>query len=189
MRRFIFLVLISCFLSMEAQAQTAPRTPPEILNRAVEFLKRLNALDDWTLSVDGKEEGLTPLVDSMMELFGDDVLAEVPPHDADQIGPVVLRTKENVRKWVDKLARSYVRFEFIHKRQTEGEFEGEPLVYQTPLPWKGVGVSFQIIANYSLREDRRKFTSPGALFIQYGEDGKIQRLRLLHAELAEVVPL
>jgi hypothetical protein len=31
--------------------------------------------------------------------------------------------------------------------------------------------------------------APGSVFIQYGPDGKIRRLRLLLAEIEEVVPL
>ena len=59
-----------------------------------------------------------------------------------------------------------------------GSFEGEKLVYTTPLPWDGLGLSFQIIAAYSLRENRRKFTAPGMVVLQVGVDGKIKRLRL-----------
>jgi hypothetical protein len=67
--------------------------------------------------------------------------------------------------------------------------EGERLVYTTPLPWGGEGIAFQIIAAYSLRENRRKFTSPGAVFIQVDPNGKINHLRLLEAETVEIVAL
>ena len=190
MRRLVISTLIILLASIEVHAQAAADSPEQKL--AEEWIKRLNALDDWYLSVDGKEEGIEPLVDSMMELYSPDVVAEVPPHDKDQIGPVMLRGKENVRKWVDRIARSQVRLNYILKRQTEGptgEYEGWRLVYSTKLPWGGSAIAFQIIGVWSSREDRRRFTAPGAVFIQYGPDAKIRRLRLLLGEIDQVVPL
>jgi hypothetical protein len=188
MRRLMIPTLILLLAPFEVFSQTAPQTPPEFLDPAVEWLTRLNALDDWYLSVDGEEQGIDAVVDSMMELYAPEILLEVPPHDEDQIGPVMLRGLEQVRKWVDKFARTQVSLEYIHKRQTEGSAEGEPLVYTTPLPWGGVGIAYPIHAIYSMREDRRRFTGPGAVFLQYGEDGKIKRLRLFVTEIAQVEP-
>ena len=191
MRRLIIISTLITFLSVcDLQAQAALETKEQTL--AEEFLKRLNALDDWYLAVDGKEEGVDVLVNSMMELFAPDVLAEVPPLDPHQIGPVVLRGSTNIRKWIEKIARSRVRLAYLIKRQTAGPtgaYEGWRLVDSTPLPWGGTSLSFQIIATYSLREDRRRFTGPGAVFLQIGNDGKISRLRLLEAEISQVVPL
>ena len=191
MRRLILVsTLLACLASFELYAQAPADAPTQKL--ADEFMKRYNLLGNWTLSVDGKEEGVEPLVNSMMELFAPDVIAEVPPHDEEQIGPVMLRGSDNVRKWVDRIARTQVRFNYIIRRQTGGpggEFEGWRVIYATPLPWGGKGISFQIIAAYSLRENRRRYTAPGAVFIQYGEDGKIHKLRLLLGEISEVVPL
>jgi SnoaL-like domain len=190
MRRLIISTLIILFAAIHLHAQAAADSPEQKL--AEEFLKRLNALDDWYLTVDGKEQGVDQLVDSMMELYAPDVLAEVPPHDPEQIGQVMLRGKENVRKWVERIARTQVRLNYILKRQTDGptgDFEGWRLVYSTKLPWGGNAIAFQIIGVWSLREDRRRYTAPGAVFIQYGADGKIRRLRMLLAEIDEVVPL
>ena len=190
MRRLLISTLIVLLSSIEVHAQAAADSPEQ--KQAEEFLQRLNALDNWYLSVDGKEEGIEQLVNSMMELYAPDVVAEVPPHDKDQIGPVMLRGSENVRKWVESIARSQVRLNYILKRQTEGptgEYEGWRLVYSAKLPWGGTGIAFQIIGVWSLREDRRRFMAPGAVFIQYGPDGKIRRLRLLLAEIDQVVPL
>ena len=155
----------------------------------MEWVDRLNALDDWYLSVEAKEVGVDQVVNRMMELFAPDVLAEVPPHDNEQLGPVTLVGSAQVRKWVEKLARSHVSLNYVIKRQSEKEFEGELMVYSKPLPWGGLGISFQIIAAYSLREDRRRFMEPGAVFLQFREDGKIQRFRLLLAEKDEVVDI
>jgi hypothetical protein len=190
MRRVVISTLILLLTSIEVHGQAAADSPEQ--KQAEEFLKRLNALDNWYLSVDGKEQGIEQLVNSMMELYAPDVVAEVPPHDKDQIGPVMLRGSENVRKWVESIAKSQVRLNYILKRQTDGptgEYEGWRLVYSTKLPWGGTGIAFQIIGVWSLREDRRRFMAPGAVFIQYGPDGRIRRLRLLLAEIDQVVPL
>ena len=190
MRQLIISTLILLLGAIELQAQAAADSPEQKL--AEEWLKQLNALDDWYLSVDGKEQGVEPLVNSMMDLYASDALAEVPPYDKDQIGPVMLRGKENVRKWVERIARSQVRLNYIVKRQTEGptgDYEGWRLVYSAKLPWGGNAIAFQIIGVWSLREDRRRYMAPGAVFIQYGPDGKIRRLRLLLGEIDQVVPL
>ena len=195
LRRFFVSSCLCGFLIALVGApefQGEPQTAKPALNAnqlAVDWVDRLNALDDWHLSVDGKEVGVEPVVDRMMELFAPDVVAEVPPHDAEQLGPVMLVGSAQVRKWVDKLARSNVQLNYIIKRQTEKEFEGELMVYSKPLPWGGLGISFQVIAGYSLRKDRRRFMEPGAVFIQYREDGKIQRFRLLLTEKDEVIDI
>lgn len=197
-RLIIFLTSITLLAAVELQAQTPPQTTSQakpgkpVLDPdrlAEEWIQRLNALDDWYITVEGKEEGVDQVVNSMMELFAPDILAEVPPHDPDQIGPVMLRGTTNVRKWIDKLARTQVLLDHIIKRQTEKEFEGAQLIYSRPLPWGGLGISFQILVVYSQREDRRRFMEPGSVFLQFGEDGKIHRLRLLLTEKGEVVPL
>src|SRR5207247_9143869 len=104
MRRLVFSILLGVLAAIEAQAQAAADLPEQKL--AEEWIRRLNALDDWYLSVDGKEQGVEPLVNSMMDLYAPDVLAEVPPYDRDQIGPVMLRGKENVQQRVDRIAVS-----------------------------------------------------------------------------------
>src|SRR2546426_2903924 len=174
-----------------AQAPPAAAKPPapDPLQLAEDWLTRLNNLSKWTLTFEGKEVGREDLVNKMMELYAPDVVAEVPPHDDEQIGPVILRGSANVRKWVDKISRTQVRLLYIQRRQTKKQFEGTKLIYSTPLPWGGVGISFEIIAAWSRREDRRKFTGPGTVFLQYNADGKIDRLRLYVAEISEVTAL
>ncbi len=198
MRRTILIlisILIASVAAFEFHAQAPPaQAPPakpalDPLKLAEDWMTRLNALDDWYLSVEGKDVGVDQVVNRMMELYAPDVIAEVPPHDDDQIGPVLLRGSANLKKWVEKIARTQVKLLYVQRRQTKRQFEGEKLVYTTPLPWGGVGISFEIIAAYSKRQDRRKFTAPGAVFLQYGADGKIERLRLYLAETAEVSAL
>ena len=193
MRRLIVISTLLILLSaIGLQAQSAIENEGQ--KRAEDWIKRLNALDDWYITLEGKESSeLAQVVDSFMELFAPDVIAELPPHDEDQLGPVMLRGTANLRKWVERIARTRVRLLYMHKRQTEGptgEFEGWRLAYTTPLPWGGTGLVFPIISVYSLREDRtRRYTGPGAVFLQYGQDGKIRRMRILEAEMTQVVPL
>jgi hypothetical protein len=194
MRKLILSTLFTLLALLELQAQTpAPAPAPvDTRNQVDEWMKRLNALSDWYISLDGKEQGVEQRVDSMMELFASDIVAEVPPHDPDQIGPVMLRGSANLRKWVDMIAKTQSRLVYAISRQTGGptaEFEGWQLIYTTPMPWGGTAVSFQIRATWSLRENRRRFTSPGAVFLEYGKDGKIHRLRLYLAETSEVSPV
>jgi hypothetical protein len=177
-------------VTIQLHAQAAADAPEQ--KQAEDFIKRLNALGDWYLSLDGKEEGLDKVVDNMMEVYAPDVLAEVPPHDKDQIGPVMLRGKDNVRKWVENVARTQVRLLYAMRRQTDGptgDFEGWRLVYTAKLPWGGTGITFPVMAVWSQREDRKRFTAPGMVTIQYGADGKIRRLRILVGEIEEVEPL
>jgi len=193
MRKLIVFTLFALFMVFESHAQAPTQVPatgdPVQRSRAEEWVKRMNALSDWYISYDGKEDGVEQRVDSMMELFASDVVADVPPHDPDQIGAVMLRGSANVRKWVDNIARTQTRLNYGISRQTGGpgaEFEGWELVYSTPMPWGGTAVSFQIRATWSLRENHHRFTAPGAVFLEYGADGKIHRLRLFLAETAEV---
>jgi hypothetical protein len=194
MRKLIFFTLITLLTVFEAQTQAQAPAPVDTTqrNRADEWIERMNALSDWYISVEGKEEGVDQRIDSMMELYASDVVAEVPPHDPNQIGPVMLRGSANLRKWVEKIARTQTKLTYGITRRTGGpsaEFEGWQFVYSTPMPWGGTAVAFQIRGTWSLRENRKRFTAPGAVFLEYGTDGKIHRLRLILAEISEVVPV
>jgi len=201
MRRSILIVisiLVSLWAVSEFQAQapyppqsqtTAAKPTIDPGKLAEDFITRLNALDKWYLSLDGKEVGREELVNRMMELYAPDAIAEVPPNDEDQIGPLMLRGSANIRKWIDKISQTQVRILYKQKRQTQKQFEGETLIYTTPLPWGGMGISYEIIGAWSRRADRRKFTGPGTVFLQVNPDGKIQRLPLYIAEISEVTAL
>jgi hypothetical protein len=192
MRKLIFFTLIALLAVLQLQAQAPAAASVDTRKLAEEWMKRLNALSDWYISLDGKEQGVEQRVDSMMELYAPDVVAEVPPHDPDQTGPVMLRGSANLRKWVDMIARTQSKLVYDIARQTGGptaEFEGWQLIYSTPMPWGGTAAAFQIRATWSLRANRHRFTSPGAVFLEYGADGKIHRLRLFLAETSEVSPV
>ena len=187
-RSILFLTLVACLAPLNLEAQRVEVEADEAERLAEEWIDRLNGLDEWRLSMDGQELGFEAVVDRMMEHFGPDVIADLPPHDDDQIGPVMLRGSAQVRKWVERIARTHVRLDYIRNRRTGGEYQGAYLVYATPLPWGGMGISFQITAAYSLRADRRRFIAPGSVFLEFDEERKIQRMRLYLTEITEVKP-
>ena len=192
MRRLIILTLITLLAAFEAQAQTAPQATPakpapvDVTQLAVNWVDRLNDLCNWRLSMTGTEEQADEVVNRMMELFAPDVIAQVPPHDEEQIGPLELNGTAQLRKWAEKFARSHVDLGFLVLRQTEKTVEGEHMVYSKPLPWGGLGVAFPILAPYSLRVNRDKFLVVGGVFLQYGEDQKIHRFQLYLSEKSPV---
>jgi len=190
MRKLIVILAFTTFLgasTLHAQRPDVVIGEPE--KAAIDWMARLTALDQWALTPEGKEEGLDQVLDHMMELYAPDVIAQVPPYDKDQVGPVQLRGAAQLRKWFQNIARTQVRIDYIIPRQTAKELEGIEVVYSKQLPWGGLGVSFPVIAVYSLRENRKRFMSPGMVVLQMREDKKIDRLRLYLTELAEVVPL
>ena len=69
-----------------------------------------------------------------MEAFAPDAIVQVPPHDEEQIGPVVLVGSEQVRKWVDKIARSQVNINYKIQRQTQNAADGEIMVHSSHCP-------------------------------------------------------
>ena len=185
----IALTLITALTVWELRAQRPEVATGEPGRLAAEWMARFNALDQWSLSREGREVGLVQAVDRFMELYASDVIANVPLHDPDQIGPVMLRGSEQLRKWAEKIARTQVRTDYIIPRQTEKQFQGIELIYSTPLPWGGLGVSFPVIAAYSQRVDRRRFVGQGVVILQVGEDKKIHRFRLYLSEVDEVQPI
>lgn len=156
-----------------------------------EWMRRLNGLEKWYISMDGREQ-TEEVVGKFLEMYAPDALQTVGPAE-DQMGTVMLRGVSQIRKWADDFARSYVILGWRINVQTE--FVGPSdrttsLVYVTPTPWGGLAGSFELTAVYSLRKSRRKFMAPGTVFMQFREDGKIQRLRLYlqRDETVEIFP-
>jgi hypothetical protein len=193
----ISISLIALFTAFHLQAQAPPQAPAQKTDKpalnadklAIDWMDRMDALSHWYLTVDGKEDGLQQTVDHMMELYTPDVIAEVPPYDERQLGPVMLVGTVQLRKWVEKVATTQVDIHYQLKRQTMKEFEGEDMIYSRPLPWGGVGVAFQVLESDSQRVDRKRFMQIGGVFLQFNNDGKIYRMRLVLAEKDEIVDL
>ncbi len=190
--RWITISILITLLSVSASHAQTPAEPPPAAELDATFLgqewvDRLNTLDDWRITMDGREEGVDRVVDGFLELLAPDVLVEVPPHDENQIGPVMLIGTDQVALWAANFARSHVSVVYSLKRQTAGEVEGERMVYSKQLPWGGLGVSFPIFVDYRARADRRRFWEVGAVFLEYNEDGKIRRFRIFQTEKEEVI--
>ena len=170
-----------------AAAPAAPAKPAvDVTKLGTDFVDKLNTLDDWRLSMDGKEMGFDKVVDAFMADFAPDVLAELPTDDEEQIGSLELHGTAQLRKWVEKMARSRVELESLLARQTEKTVEGEFMVYSKPLPWGGVGIAFPVLAPYSTRVNREKFLEVETVFLQYGPDQKIHRFQMFISDKAPV---
>jgi hypothetical protein len=185
-RIFFTLIVLSMVVDLHAQGQAA-KPAVDVDKLAVNWVDQFNGLSKWYLSLDGKDDGASEAVDRMMNLLAPDVIAQVPPHDEEQIGPVRLVGKDQVRQWVEKIAKTQVQINYKIQRQTEAESDGELMVHAKPLPWGGTSVAFQVMASHTSRETRIRYLELGAVFLQYGEDGKIHRIRLLLSEKDEVL--
>ena len=163
--------------------ETRPVIKPEDL--AAEWFIRLNELDDWYISYDGKEEN-QKVVERFLELYADDAFHQVGP-SATQIGPVIFHGKDAIRKWVDDFSKRYVGLNYRIEYKTRKEKPLQPF-YTIQFPWGGTGASTQFEAIFTNREDRRQFVVPGAVFFIFDESGKIDSVRiyLLRDETAEI---
>jgi hypothetical protein len=178
------IVLMILLNAITAFSQTVNAINAEQL--VGEWFRRLNALDDWFISFEGKEEP-EQVVSRFVELYDPEGLQLVGPNE-NQLGTATYYRHEGIRKWADDFARSFVQLAYRAEVQTAKE-KTTSLVHATPMPWGGLSVSVEFAAVYTIRESRRKYVAPGALFFQFGENGKIRRLRIFVAkdETYEVV--
>jgi hypothetical protein len=183
------ILLLAAFLS-PAQSQApagdpaASLNPTELVN---EWFLRLNALDDWWISMEGQEEN-GEVVDRFLELYSEDGYHQVSPSER-QIGQVVYHGPEKIRHWADDFSRSFVKLEWRRDFRTQQE-QTTQLVYSTEPPWGGVAAAAEFTAVYTTRKERMRMIMPGAVFFQFDEEGKIEQLRLymLVNEAAEIEP-
>ena len=184
MRSTVLLTLILVAWGLPSPAGQAPpaATPDEL---AREWFVRLNELDDWYISFEGKEEN-EGVVDRFVELYAEDAFHQVGPNE-NQIGAVVFHGMDAVRKWADDFSKQYTALNYRIEYKTKKEQPVQPF-YVTQFPWGGTGAATQFEAIYTTREDRRQFVVPGAVFFVFDEAGKIQSLRLyvLQNEAAEI---
>jgi hypothetical protein len=180
---FLIVVRLPVTPAQNSSSQAPPISNPEQL--ADEWFTRLNALDDWYISVDGREEN-SAVVDRFMELYGPDAYHQVGPSE-NQIGPVVFHGTAAIRKWADDFSKKYVNVNYRVEYKTSREKTLQPF-YSIQMPWGGTGTSTEFAAVYTNRIDRRQFVVPGAVFFLFDEAGKIQnvRLYLLKDELVEI---
>jgi hypothetical protein len=159
------------------EAQT-PAPKPGADELADQWFVRLNDLDDWYISVDGREENTT-VVDRFVELYAADAYHQVGPNE-NQIGQVVYHGKERIRKWADDFSKSYVQVAYRTIYVTQKEKTITPF-YVIQTPWGGNGAAVEFVAAYRNRQDRKTFTQPGAAFFMFDEAGKIKNVRIYMA--------
>jgi hypothetical protein len=189
--RCVGIVVLALTLDLGAvhsSAQTpAPQGTPTVKpeEMALEWFIRLNELDDWFISYDGKEENET-VVDRFLELYADGASHQVGPSAA-QIGPVIFYGKDAIRRWADDFSKRYVALNYRIEYKTRKEKPIQPF-YVIQFPWGGTGASTQFEAIFTNRDDRRQFVVPGAIFFMFDETGRIESVRiyLLRDETAEI---
>src|SRR5262245_43718623 len=81
----------------QPQAPAQPQAPPTPESLVDQWFIRLNALDDWFISYDGKEE-TDAVVNRFVDLYNADAYHEVQPSE-NQLGPVVFHGQEGIRHW------------------------------------------------------------------------------------------
>jgi hypothetical protein len=165
-----------------APSKAAVIKPEELAN---EWFIRLNELDDWYISYDGKEENQN-VVNRFLELYAEDAFHQVGP-SATQIGPVIFHGQDAIAKWADDFSKKYVALNYRIEYKTRKEKPLQPF-YTIQFPWGGTGASTQFEAIFTNRDDRRQFVVPGAIFFMFDEAGKIDSVRiyLLRDETTEI---
>jgi len=191
----IFVIAAFAALQFQAQAQTPPSVAAQAKpaldadNLAIDWVDRMNELSNWYITVDGKEDDVKRVVDKVMEMYAPDAIVEVPPFDSKQQGPIQLIGAAQIRKWVETIATSKVQINYVIKRQTWKEFEGEWMIFSRKLPWGGLAVAAQLLEADSQRTDRKRYMQVGGVFLQFNNDAKIYRQRLSLGEKDEIVDL
>jgi hypothetical protein len=192
-KRLLAILLLFFSLSLGGHSQAGkgqPASEKPALNAEQlvrEWFRRLNGLDDWWISVNGKEEP-EPVVEKMLELYASDVLQFMDP-SPEQLGTVMLSGHDGIRKWADEFARQNVQLAYRLQNQTLQEKTADVIMSSVP-PWGGLAAAVEFTAFYAERQSRRRFSGPGVAIFQFNEDGKIRRLRffLPKEHLQEIVP-
>ena len=176
------LWILCLFVAIPCLHAQTPLDPEKLVDQ---WFIRLNALDDWYISYEGKEE-TDAVVDRFVELYNGDAFHQVGPNE-NQIGPVVFHGHDGIKKWATDFAKKHVqlayRVDFITRNEKSAQ-----LVYSIKPAWGGIAAAVEFTAVYTTREDRKRIIIPGSAFFLFDDAGKIQRIRLymLRDETAEI---
>jgi len=181
MKRIALIALLAFNTVSLSRAQT-PLDPDKLVDQ---WFIRLNTLDDWYISYDGKEE-TDAVVDRFVELYDKEAFHQVGPNE-NQIGPVVFHGTDGIKKWATDFALQHVQLAYRVDYITRDEKSAQ-LVYSIKPPWGGIAAAVEFTAAYTNRENRKRITVPGSAFFVFDDAGKIQRVRLymLKDETAEI---
>jgi hypothetical protein len=183
------LLLFIASMGFTQQSTQPPKTAAEPLraDRLVdEWFNRVNALDDWYISMVGKEQ-TEEVVDRVVDLYAADAMHFVGPNEK-QIGGATFSGKDGISKWADDVARNCRDVAWRLVSRTFDEKTTSLSVTQAP--WGGLSVAAELTFSYTDRDTNRRFMVPGAIFIDFKQDGKIRRLRLylVRDERQEIFP-
>ena len=173
MRPLVWLGLLAGAVAASPCFQEQPASAKPAINAEAivnEWLKRLNALAEWTTGGPGDA------VDHMTELYDPSVLLFVGPNE-NQIGPVTYSGMEGIRRWADNFAHLYSKSEFRVQVETSN-VKTAGLLHTVQPPWGGLSIGVELGAYYTRRKDHRKFAAPGALFLEVNDSGKIRRAHI-----------
>src|SRR5262245_24989228 len=139
MKAHYYILPMLLAVSSVAMAQNAPPARPQELSGEQlfnEWFSRLNALDDWFITMDGKEQP-EQVVDALLALYATDAVQFVGPNER-QIGMVTLSGLDAIRKWVDQMARTRRQIAWRLSSRTMDEKTAGLMV--VPAPWGGSSV-------------------------------------------------
>lgn len=159
-----------------------PAAAPKPADLVDEWIKRLNALADWTAEADAAEK-----VESFVNLYDPDVMQFTGPNE-DQIGMATYSGHEGIRVWAARFGRAWSKSEYQIAVQTYAE-KTAGLLLTTQPPWGGVAVSVELLTLTTSRATKKKFAAPAAVFLEFTNTGRIRRARiyLLKDEMAEII--
>lgn len=184
----VWILLTGLLLAASSASPQSAAKPTLNADALVEeWMKRLNALDDWWITPDGKEEP-EEVIRQMVDLFAQDAMLFVGP-STHQLGTVMYAGHKGIRKWADDFARTRVQMAFRLQAQTSDE-QTAALVMSSVPPWGGLAAAAEFTSFYTSRETRRRYWGPGAAFFQFNDAGKITKLRIFVPleETHEIVP-
>jgi ketosteroid isomerase-like protein len=174
--------LLAVLVMMALADQAAAPQPPAASSAAeTETLVR-TWFDRWN-GLDGSAAS----VDAWLALYQPDALHTTGPA-SHQKGTVTFRGHDGLRTLAALSVATTERP--AYRIDIESAREQTALLFHTAAgPWGGPSVAVQFAAVYTLKENGRRYVTPGAAFFQL-VDGKIRRARIYLAddERAEVEP-
>lgn len=186
-----FAIALACPVFPQGKSTTEASAPgiskPSLNaeNLVRQWLKRLNALADW---VPEKAASPDDIADQFVKLYDPSALQLTGPNE-NQMGTVIYSGLKGVRKWAGDFARTYSHAEFRIQEHTR-EVKTVALFHTATAPWGGLDVAVELGSLYTIRQNNKKYSTPGAAFFDFTPEGKIKFLRLFlqKDETVEIVP-
>jgi hypothetical protein len=177
------ITLLSGGALLGAAARTAAAAPLNAQDLVDEWIKRLNALADWTAEGDAAKR-----VEKFVEIYDREAFQFTGPNE-DQIGMATYSGTDGIRVWAARFGQRWSKSEYQIQVQTWQE-KTAGLLHTTEPPWGGVSVALELLTLGTARDTKKRIAAPAAAFLQFTEQGKIRRVRLylLKDETFEINP-